>query len=140
MASFRPVFGTFLAFFVVPAHGLSHQTAGAACDQLHSEEQRHAGLEALRAARYAAAARAFQESFDACPSQHSVLLELSRVNLHQRDFPEAIRNAQRYLELEPASMDGRLALANAYFMAQSPQDALREVAAVLKADRRTRLD
>jgi tetratricopeptide (TPR) repeat protein len=101
---------------------------------MHSEEQRQVGLEALRAGRYAAAQTAFQESFNACPGQHAILLELSRVEVHLRDFPGAIRDAKRFLELEPASPEGRLALANAYFMAQRPQDALREADAVLKID------
>lgn len=116
------------------AQSSPRQPVGVACNLLRSEDQRHAGLEALRDSRYAAAAKAFQEAFDACPSQHAILLELSRVDLQLKDFPGAIRNAQRFLELEPASVDGRLVLANAYFMAQRPQDALQEAEAVLKVD------
>lgn len=92
------------------------------------------GLEALRTGRYAAAQTAFQESFNACPSQHAILLELSRMEMQFRDLPGAIRDAERFLALEPASVDGRLVLADAYFMAQRLQDALHEAEAVLKID------
>ena len=134
MALFRPVFVTVLAVWVVSAQSSPQQPAGVACNLLHSEDQRHVGLEALRSGRYSAAAAAFQESLSACPSQHRILLELSQVDVQLKDFAGAIRYAQRFLELEPAAVDGRLALANAYFMAQRPQDALREADIVLKAD------
>ena len=116
------------------AQSAPQQSAGAACNLLRSEDQRRAGLEALRGGRYAAARAAFQESFTACPAQHGILLQLSRVDAQLRDFPGAIATAQQFLELEPASVEGRLALANAYFMAQRPQEALREAEVVLKAD------
>jgi tetratricopeptide (TPR) repeat protein len=134
MALFSAVLGAIVVTLALSPSASPQQPAGVACNRIHSEEQRHVGLEALRGGRYAAAAKAFQESFDACPSQHAILLELSRVDVHLRDFPGAIRTAQRFLELEPASVDGRLALANAYFLAQRPQDALREAEAVLKVD------
>jgi tetratricopeptide (TPR) repeat protein len=134
MAPFRRVFGTFLTVFAMSAQSVPQQSAGVACNLLRSEEQRRAGLEALRGGRYAAAQQAFQESLNACPAQHGILLELSRVDVQLKDFPGAIRTAQQLLELEPASVEGRLALANACFMAQRPQDALREADAVLKVD------
>lgn len=134
MAPFRLVFGTFLAVSALSAQGVPQQSAGEACNLSYSEEQRQVGLEALRTGRYVVAQTALQGSFNACPNQHGILLDLSRVDAHLRDFPAAIRDAQRFLELEPASQDGRLALANAYFMAQRLQDALREAGTVLKAD------
>jgi tetratricopeptide (TPR) repeat protein len=134
MAPFRRVFGTFLAVFAVSAQSVPKQSIGVACNLLRSDDQRRAGLEALHVGRYAAARQAFQESFNACPAQHGILLELSRVDVQLKDFAGAIRTAQQLLELEPTSVDGRLALANAYLVAQRPQDALREADAVLKLD------
>jgi len=119
---------------VLSSVAFAQQLAGVACNLISSEAQRHTGREELRGGRYAAAAKAFQQAFDACPSQHGILLELSDADVHGREFPEAIRAAQRFLGLEPASVDGRLALASAYFSAQQPQDALREADAVLKID------
>jgi tetratricopeptide (TPR) repeat protein len=116
------------------AQSVPQQSAGVACNLLRSDDQRRAGLEAFRGGRYAAAQTALQESFNACPAQHRTLLDLSRVDVQLRDFPGAIATAQQFLELEPGSVEGRLALANAYFMAQKPQDALRAAEAVLKAD------
>jgi tetratricopeptide (TPR) repeat protein len=55
------------------------------------------------------------------------LLELSRTYARKRDFDRAISTAQEYLKTDPASVPGRLALANAYFMAQRLTEA-RELA------------
>jgi tetratricopeptide (TPR) repeat protein len=55
------------------------------------------------------------------------LLELSRTYASKRDFDRAISTAQQYLKVEPTSVPGRLALANAYFMAQRLSEA-RELA------------
>jgi tetratricopeptide (TPR) repeat protein len=123
-----------MAVFATSAQSVPKQSIGVVCNLLRSDDQRRAGMEALHVGRYAAAQQAFQESFNACPAQHGILLELSRVDMQLRDFPGAIRRAQQFLELEPASVDGRLALANTYFMAQRAQEALQEANAVLKAD------
>ena len=76
--------------------------------------------------------RHFQEAFDVCQTQHTVLLDLARAYTYQRAFPLAIQAAQQFTELEPGSAAGRLALANAYFVAQRLPDALREAEQVLK--------
>jgi hypothetical protein len=90
MALFSPVLGTIVTTLALSPPASPQQLAGVACNLIHSEEQRHVGLESLRGGRYAAAAKAIQDSFDACPSQHAILLELSRVDVHLRDFPGAI--------------------------------------------------
>jgi tetratricopeptide (TPR) repeat protein len=51
------------------------------------------------------------------------LLELSRTYASKRDFDRAISTAQQYLKNDPASIPGRLTLANAYFMAQRLTEA-----------------
>jgi len=92
------------------------QLAGVACNLIHSEEQRH--VDWSRSGRaYAAAAKAIQDSFDACPASTQSCSNCPRVDVHLRDFPGASERLT-VLELEPASVDDQLALANAYFMAQ----------------------
>jgi tetratricopeptide (TPR) repeat protein len=46
------------------------------------------------------------------------LLDLSRTYTSKRDFGRAISAAQEYLKQDPNSVPGKVALANAYFMAQ----------------------
>lgn len=134
MALFRRVLGTFLTVFALSSPVLAQQGAAVPCNLLRSEEQRRAGAEALRVRQYATARSAYEEALKACPDQRGILLELSRVDLHLRDYPEAIRAAQRYVDSDAGSVEGRLALANAYFMAQQPKEALREAETVLRTD------
>jgi tetratricopeptide (TPR) repeat protein len=110
------------------------QPAGGECDLTRSMLEREDGRRALEQKQYSNAARHFQEAFDDCPAQHSVLLELSQAYAAQRAFPLAIQAAQHFVELEPASTAGRLALADAYFRAQRLPEALREAEHVLKSD------
>jgi tetratricopeptide (TPR) repeat protein len=112
----------------------AQQPAAAPCDLIHSVGERRDGQQALANKDYAAAAQAFQQAFAACPSQHSVLLELSEANLRQREWPAAIRAAQQFVDLEPGSVPGRLTLANAYFMSQRLPEALEQTKIVLQKD------
>jgi len=124
-----------LSLLVLEAGCLGQSPAQpAACNLLLSTEQRNAGREAMRTARYAAAAKALRESFDACPGQTALLLEVAQAELRLKDHAAAIRTAEQFLEREPGSLDGRVTLANAYFLAQRMQDAVREVETVLKSD------
>ncbi len=108
--------------------------AGAGCDLARSMSERESGRRALAARKYSAAAHNFQTAFEACPSQHSILVELSQAYSYQRNVTQAVEAAQRFVELEPASSAGHLALANAYFMAARLPDALRETDRILKSE------
>ena len=117
---------------VLPASG--QQSAAVTCNLLRSIELEDTGRQAVEKKQYAAAASAFQQAFDACPTQHTALLGLSEANAYRREFRLAIEAGRHYLELEPESVPGKLALANAYFMAQHLPEALAEAEAVLKTD------
>lgn len=103
------------------------------CDLDHSKVAEQSGQRAFDSNHFAEAAMSFQEAFDLCPSRHSILLQLSEANVRRREFGLAIGAARTFIELEPASADGELALANAYFTAQRLPEALREVEVVLKS-------
>lgn len=105
-----------------------------ACDLVRSVTLRNAGAEAFDKKQYDAAAKQFQAAFDVCPTQSAALLDVARANTALRHLPEAIQAAQRFVQLEPGSIPGRLILANAYLMAQKLPEALREAAEVLKTD------
>ena len=110
------------------------QPAAAPCDLLRNATLQQSAHEALDKKQYAAAARAFQSAFEACPILHSVLLDASRSSAQGRDYPEAIRAARQFLDLEKDSVEGRLLLANAYFMAQRLPDALEWAESVLRTE------
>ncbi|MGE5648221.1 MAG: tetratricopeptide repeat protein [Acidobacteriota bacterium] len=120
--------------FAIAALALFQVAEAPPCDLLRSSTERRSGLDALQNKQYAAAAERLRVAFDACPAQRTILLELSMANTYKRDFPQAITAARQFLEMEPGSMEGRLALANAYFMAQRLPDSLREAEMILKAD------
>jgi tetratricopeptide (TPR) repeat protein len=124
----------FSAALLVLALAPAAQTAGPACDLVQSVTLRNAGSEAFEKKQYEAAAKQFKDAFNACPAQHAALLDLSLANTYLRHLPEAIQAAQQFVELEPGSIPGRLALANAYLLAQKLPEALREAGEVLKAD------
>lgn len=105
-----------------------------ACDLLRSSEYERDGHAALEKKQYAAAAGDLQRAFDACPRLHGLLLELSQANAQRKEFGLAIQAALRYVELEPSSVPGKLALANAYFLAQRLPEALDQAEGVLKID------
>jgi protein O-GlcNAc transferase len=109
-------------------------TCFAQCDLVTSSSLRTNGLGALDRHQYSAAAVEFQRALDVCPEQRVILLDLSQAHARARNFPEAIRVAQRFLEEEPNSIAGRLALANAYFMAQRFPEARAAYERVLKLD------
>jgi tetratricopeptide (TPR) repeat protein len=105
-----------------------------ACNLLRSIELQQNGRDAVEKKQYAAAARAFQQAFDACPTEHMALLALAEANTYQREFALAVEAARHFLLLEPDSVPGRLALANACFMAQRLPEALEQVETVLQKD------
>jgi tetratricopeptide (TPR) repeat protein len=118
--------------FAVSLLAAAPQPAAAPCDLVRSATLQQSAHEALDKKQYTAAARAFQSAFEACPMLHAVLLDASRSSVEGRDFPEAIRAARQFLDLEKDSVEGKLALANAYFMAQRLPDALEWAENILK--------
>jgi Flp pilus assembly protein TadD len=84
--------------------------------------------------QYILAAREFQQALDFCPTQRAILLDLALAHARNRDFPPALRAAQQFLESEPISIPGRLALANVYFMAQRFAESRTECERVLRLD------
>ena len=110
----------------------SGQAGATSCDLIHSEQTRQNGQQAMEKKHFAEAAKSFQEAFDACPTQHSILLQLAEANLRRREFERAIEEGNQFLKLEPGSITGELALANAYFMAQRLPESLQKVDDVLK--------
>jgi len=122
----------FLSLLLLPLFpqlpGVSH------CDSIASQALRQSGQQAVESKQFGGAARNFQEAFDACPDEHSILLQLSEVHLRLREFDQAIQAARQFLDLEPASTIGKLALANAYFMGQRLIEAQRQTSAILKSD------
>jgi tetratricopeptide (TPR) repeat protein len=124
--------------FALALSGLAASCAAqeptALCDLLRSSRLEQSAREAFDQKLYEGAARDFQAAFDACPSHHAILLELSETQLRRREFQPAIQAAQRYVALEPDKPAGKLALANAYFMAQSFPDALSVCGEILKTD------
>lgn len=99
------------------------QTASEPCNLMESTSLRASGRTVFEKHQYDQAAEQFQRAFDACPAQYSVLLDLSEAQSHRRNFSAAIAAAQQFLQLEPNSVDGSLALGNAYFMAQKFKEA-----------------
>jgi len=90
----------------------------------------------MKQRQYDLAARQFQQAFDACPSQRSVLLELAEAQTRRRDFEQAIRAAGQYVAGEPKSAPGRLALAGAYLAAQRFTEARAQCLEALQIDPR----
>ncbi len=115
---------------VAPAN--AQQSFHASCDAARSQALRQSGREAFDKHQYEAAARMFADALDACSSQRDILLEISEVQVHMRKFDLAIRSVRKVLEDEPASVPARLALANAYLMAERLADAKSEAEDILK--------
>ncbi|MFN7994115.1 MAG: tetratricopeptide repeat protein [Bryobacteraceae bacterium] len=113
---------------------LPAQQTAVPCDLLRSSSLQDQARQGLSNKSYAAAAHAFQDAFDACPTMHPLLLEASRAAGAARDYPLAIRAARQFSGLEPNSVEGRIAVANAYFMAQQFPDALQWAEQALKSD------
>jgi tetratricopeptide (TPR) repeat protein len=120
--------------FAVSLPAAAPQPAAAPCDLLRKATLQQSAHEALDKKQYAAAARALQSAFEACPILHAVLLDASRSSAQGRDYPEAIRAARQFLDLEKDSVEGKLTLANAFFMAQRLPDALEWAESALKTE------
>ena len=110
--------GGILLVLLLAGAGAAAQSGDATCDLLNSSSLRANALAAMEKHRYSLAVREFQQALDACPKQRAILLDLAAAHAHNRDFPPAIHAVQQFLEAEPISIPGRLALANVYFMAQ----------------------
>lgn len=104
------------------------------CDRSQIALLRRESREAMSARQYDVAVQRIGDARAACPSDRQLLLDLAQAHLARRDFAEAIRIAQTYLKGEPASVAGRVILADAYFMAGQVKDALAEADRALEAD------
>ncbi len=106
--------------------------AGRPCDLRGSDVQRQSGEHAFEKRQFADAAKSFQAAYDLCPSQHAMLLRLSESDLRRHDPPAAVEAARQFLRLEPDSIAGKLAVANALLMAQRWQEALNAADSILQ--------
>src|SRR5689334_5780405 len=96
------------------------------CNRALSEALQKDGRRAMAARDFQAAAQRFSDAFDACPEQRSSLLDAVEALTAARRFDDAIHAANQFLGMEPGSVPGRLALANAYLMAVRLKEALAE--------------
>ena len=110
--------GRGLLALLIVAPGLTAQDSPGSCDLVRSLSLTQRAQTASSQRLYETAVNDLLEAWKACPSQRTILLDLSHAYSEKRDFQQAIQTAQRFLETEPASVPGRLALANAYFMAR----------------------
>ena len=106
----------------------------ARCDKENSQVTAQRAREALSGADPAMAATLFRRAYEACPSQRNLLLEAAEAYTRKRDFDPAIKSANEFLQLEPNSVAGRLALANALFMAQRWKESGPAIERVLELD------
>ena len=104
------------------------------CDLLKSAQLAQSAHEASQSRKHAIAAQQFRQAYDACPSQHELLLDLAQALTYERSFDEAILAAQQYLEREPQSIQGHLVLGNAYLMAVKLREAEQQAGEVLKLE------
>ena len=117
---------------IAAAYG--QEKAQGTCDSAQSLELRQSGREAFDKRQYQAAAGKFSKALGACPSQRGILIELSEAQARLREFDLAIRSVREFLEWEPGSVPGRLALAGYYLMAQRLPEAKREAEEILKTE------
>lgn len=113
---------------------LAQEETGAHCDLALSNSLGRSAREAVAGQDYKIAASRFQAAYTACPRQAGILLELSKAQALERNFEQAIATARQYLQIDPDSVSGNLALANACFMAQRFHDARVTALQVLKAE------
>ena len=125
--------GPFVFALVLAATAVAQQLI-APCDLLNSSRLAEVARESYAARKHAIAAQQFRQAYDACPSQHELLLDLAQALTYERSFDEAILAAQQYLEREPQSIQGHLVLGNAYLMAVKLPEAKQQAGEVLKLE------
>lgn len=121
-----------LLFLACAASAQTPEEAG--CNRIESVSLQMQGREELARHHAEAAARHFEQALIACPVAREVLLDLSQAYGAQREFGKAIRAAEQYVSAKPTSVEGRVMLANAYFMAQRFTEANDEADRVLRLD------
>jgi tetratricopeptide (TPR) repeat protein len=126
--------GLFLLALLADRPAAAQQYADATCDLLNSSSRHTNALAAMEKHQYGLAVREFQQALNACPKQRAILLDLALAHARNRDFAPAIHTVQQFLESEPISIPGRLALANVYFMAQRFPESRAECEHVLRLD------
>lgn len=118
----------FLSMTFAAALVVSGETS---CDSNRSNIARQNAETAWKKGQLGEAGESFVEAFKDCPTDHSLLLRISEAKARTHRGPEAIAAAKQFVALEPSSIDGRLMLANAYFMAERPVEALGVAESVL---------
>jgi tetratricopeptide (TPR) repeat protein len=88
----------------------------------------------MNARKYDLAVQRLGDARAACPSDRQLLLDLAQAHLARKDFGEALSLAQTFLKGEPASVPGRVMLADAYFMAGRLKEALAAADRALEAE------
>lgn len=121
-----------LGLFLAAVLGIAAQAQDSLCRPSVSASLEKEARNAMSTREYLLAARRFEEAFDACPDSRSILLGLAQAQVLGRQFDKAIRTAKQYLASDWGSVEGRLILANAYFMAQRLKDALAEAERILR--------
>ncbi len=84
---------------------------------------------------FQAAAQQLRAALDTCPAQRGAIVpEMAQALAYTNQLQPAIGALQEFLQAEPSSIPGRLALANVYLIAQRLADAQREASKVLALD------
>jgi tetratricopeptide (TPR) repeat protein len=92
--------------------------------------------EASQRREYTVAVQHYRDAITRCDSDRNILLEFSEALLAARSFEQAIATAESYVRVEPSSVPGRLALANAYLMGQRLVEAREHATAILRTSPR----
>jgi len=120
------------AVFVTPA--ARQQGSGEPCDRTRSSALRQSGRQALASQKYELAVRTLSEALQACSAERDILIEISQAQAHLRQFDRAVASIREFLRKEPASLPGRIGLANVYLMAQRFSEAKQEAESILKTE------
>jgi tetratricopeptide (TPR) repeat protein len=110
------------------------ESTQAPCNATRSQALRQTGRDDFDKHQYKDAAHMFSEALHECPAQRDILIELSQAQAQLRQFDLAIGSLREFLEQQPASTPGRLALANVLLMAQRFADAKRESEGILNKE------
>ncbi|MCW5981160.1 MAG: tetratricopeptide repeat protein [Bryobacteraceae bacterium] len=102
------------------------------CDTERSSELAERAHTANKEGDAALAAGLFRQSFEVCPRQRELLLDVARALTSARNFDGAIAAAGEFLRSDPDSLAGRLALANTLLMAQKWEECGVEIERALK--------
>ena len=126
--------GRFTLILLASGFLFAQGQTGSLCNLTESNSLGSAAREAMAGGHYKIAASQFEAAYAACPRQTGILLELSRARTLERNFEQAIAAARQYLQIDPGSLPGKLALANACFMDQRFHEARSAAVQILKVE------